>query len=153
MKRKDVIRTISEQLAGATPQGMRTQTREKMVAMIYEVMAEPDGQFWLLTVPAIERVTQARNSKEIPAMAKELIEIMTGEADAEIELKFVLPESIRAHLANVERARTAEEQARRTAALELRAAAQALRAHRLSYEDVGVVLGVSHQRAHQLVNR
>ena len=120
--------------------------------MMYEVTAEPDGRFWLLTVPAIDRVTQARNTKEIPAMAKELIEIMTSESDAEIELKFVLPESIRTHLANVESARTAEEQSRRTAALELRAAAQALRAQRLSYEDVGVVLGVSHQRAHQLVN-
>ncbi len=120
--------------------------------MIYEVTAEPDGRFWLLTVPAIDRVTQARNTKEIPTMAKELIEIMTGEANAVVEVRFALPESIRAHLANVDIARAAEEQSRRTAALELRAAAQALRAQRLSYEDVGVVLGVSHQRAHQLVN-
>jgi len=119
---------------------------------MYKVVAEPDGRFWLLTVPAIDRVTQARNTKEIPTMAKELIEIMTGDADAGIELKFVLPEPIRAHLTNVDSARAVEEQSRRTAALELRAAAQALRAQRLSYEDVGVVLGVSHQRAHQLVN-
>lgn len=120
--------------------------------MSYAVTAEPDGRFWLLTVPAIDRVTQARNAKEIPVMAKELIEIMTGEADAEIEVQFALPESVRDHLANVERARALEEQSRRTAAEELRAAAQALRAHRLSYQDVGLVLGVSHQRAHQLVN-
>lgn len=97
-------------------------------------------------------MTQARNAKEIPVMAKELIEIMTGEADAEIEVQFAMPESVRDHLANVERARALEEQSRRTAAEELRAAAQELRAHRLSYQDVGLVLGVSHQRAHQLVN-
>lgn len=122
------------------------------MAVTYEVVAEPDGRFWLLTVPAIDRSSQARNTKEIPTMAKDLIEIMTGEADAEIEVRFALPASIRAHLDNVESARASEEQSRRTAARELRAAAQALRAQRLSYEDVGVVLGVSHQRAHQLVN-
>lgn len=120
--------------------------------MSYMVTAEPDGRFWLLTVPAIDRVTQARNAKEIPAMAKDLIEIMTGEADAKIDVQFALPKSVRAHLANVERARALEGQSRRTAAAELRAAAQALRAQRLSYQDVGLVLGVSHQRAHQLVN-
>ena len=120
--------------------------------MSYSVTAEPDGRFWLLTVPAIDRVTQARNAKEIPTMAKDLIEIMTGEADAEIDVQFVLPESVLGHLANLERARALEEQSRRTAAAELRAAAQALRAQHLSYQDVGLVLGVSHQRAHQLVN-
>lgn len=30
-------------------------------------------------------------------MVKDLIEIMTGEADAEIDVQFVLPESVRAH--------------------------------------------------------
>lgn len=123
-----------------------------MVAMKYTVTAEPDGRFWLLTVPAVNRVTQARNTKEISTMAKELIEIMTGEVNAEVEVRFVLPESVQGHLANVERARALEERSRREAAAELRAAAQGLRAQRLSYQDVGTVLGVSHQRAHQLVN-
>lgn len=118
----------------------------------YTVTAEPVGRFWLLTVPAIERVTQARNAKEIPVMVRELIEIMTGEADPDIDVEFILPDSVTAHLSQVQEARRLEEVARRTAAEELRAAARALRAQHLSYQDVGAVLGVSHQRAHQLVN-
>jgi hypothetical protein len=123
-----------------------------VVEVTYAVTAEPDGRFWVVRIPAINRVTQARNVKEIDVMAVDLIEIMTGETGAAIHVEFVLPESVRAHLHKVDEARAQEEIARKVAALELREAARDLRGRRLSYVDVGAVLGVSHQRAHQLVN-
>lgn len=85
-------------------------------------------------------------------MARDLIEVMTGDTDFELTVTFLLADSVRKHLERVEQARQAELTARATAALELRAAAKDLRARRLSYKDVGILLSVSHQRAHQLVN-
>ena len=141
--------------------GLVRQARPIMVELVGEVdetcclMVLRGGQ--AVCVDAVEASQTVRVVAQVgvhlPAHATASGKVQLAfESDAEIELRFVLPESIRTHLANVESARTAEEQSRRTAALELRAAAQALRAQRLSYEDVGVVLGVSHQRAHQLVN-
>jgi hypothetical protein len=122
-----------------------------MVAMSYHVTAELDGRFWLVRVEAIDRATQARNVAEIPTMARELITLMTGEIDPEIDVSIVLPEQVKAHLASVARAREREDQARHERAVELRRAARELRNLHLTLTDVGAVLGVSHQRAHQLL--
>ena len=65
----------------------------------YAVKAYPAGSAWHLEVPQVERVTQARHAREIEAMAKDLIEIMTGEEDPAIEVEFVLPTSIQRHIA------------------------------------------------------
>lgn len=85
-------------------------------------------------------------------MAKDLIHVMTGEVDPEIEITMQLPEPIEEHLRHVATLREREEQARQKAAIELRQAARELREQNLTVSDVGAVLGVSHQRAHQLVN-
>lgn len=57
--------------------------------MIYEVTAEPDGRFWLISAPAIGQVTQARNIEEIAVMAGELIELATGETKPALAVEFV----------------------------------------------------------------
>ncbi len=101
--------------------------------MIYEVTAELEGRFWHVVVPAIDRVSQARNVGEIEVMAKDLIEIMTGEA-ADVHIRLVLPEPIQQTLAQA-----------------TRQAARMLREQHLTLSDVGAVLGVSHQRAQQLI--
>lgn len=120
--------------------------------MMYEVQAILDGRFWLVRVPAIERSTQARNVAEIEPMAKELIELMTGEIDPQVNVKKVLPKAIEEHLIEMARFRVVEEKARRGAAAASRAAAKLLRDQNLTLVEVGAVLGVSHQRAHQLVS-
>jgi len=119
--------------------------------MSYTVTATPEGRWWHVEVPAIGRVTQARNTKEIPIMAADLVEIMTGETNPDLDIHYQVPESVRNHLAAATAARQAEATARTQAAQELRAAAKELRAAHLSLADVGAVLGVSHQRAAQLV--
>jgi len=57
--------------------------------VIYEISAEQDGRMWLVRVPAIDRVTQARNVGEIQTMASDLIEIMTGEESPKMRLQIV----------------------------------------------------------------
>ncbi|HEY5224556.1 MAG TPA: hypothetical protein VIJ18_16105 [Microbacteriaceae bacterium] len=119
---------------------------------MYEVTAELDGRFWLVRVPAIDRVTQARNVGEIQAMASDLITVMTGEEAPEVRVQLLLPEAITERLQRLAEAREAEMEARRVAAEENRAVARMLRAQHLTLADVGSVLGVSHQRAAQLVD-
>ena len=71
-----------------------------MARMRYEVIATPAGAgWWTLEVLAISRVTQARNTREIVSMAQDLIEIMTGEGDAEVDITYALPAGIADDLA------------------------------------------------------
>ena len=122
------------------------------VRTVYQVAASPDDGYWHVEVPALNRVTQSKSAAEVTTMARDLVEIMTGETDAELVVDYQVAGSVREHLSNVKAARAAEAQARREAASELRAAAQELRhAQRLTLKDIGAILGVSHQRAHQLV--
>ena len=122
------------------------------MSTVYQVVASPDGAYWHVEVPALSRVTQAKSAAGVAAMARDLIEIMTGETKAELVVDYQIPSSVRRHLDNVEAARTAEVQARREAAAELRAAARELRdSQHLTLKDIGAVLGVSYQRAHQLI--
>ena len=118
----------------------------------YEVRAERSGRFWHLEVPVIGQVTQARNTREIEEMVRDLIEVMTGDTDVQLEVGFVLPGRTQEHLDRAARLRETEANARREAAAEVRIAAKELKAEGLPLRDVGAVLGISHQRAAQLIN-
>jgi hypothetical protein len=122
---------------------------------MYTALVSRDGRFWHVEVPEIDRVTQARNLNEVDLMARDLVAIMTGvEPDSfELDVRVQLPDSVRAHLSEVERARDAEAQARSHAATELRAAAAELKNAGLSVRELGSVLGISYQRASQLTSR
>lgn len=121
----------------------------------YTALVSRDGRFWHVEVPEINRVTQARNLNEVDLMARDLIAIMTGvEPDAvELDVQIQLPDSVRAHLTEVEQARGAEAAARSHATTELRAAATELKNAGLSVRELGSVLGISYQRASQLTSR
>jgi predicted nucleotidyltransferase len=120
----------------------------------YDVTVTPAGRYWHIEVPAVDRVTQARHLREVDDMARDLIAIMTDEAPATIELdvRVVLPKSVREHLRAAEELRQESARAQAQAAKELRAAAQTLHEAGLPLRDVGAALGVSYQRAHQLVS-
>lgn len=116
------------------------------------VRARPVGALWHVEVPALDRVTQARNAGEIETMASDLISIITEETEIELTVEFDLSPSIRKHLDSAAAARKAEANARGRAAHEIRCAARELHDSGLPLRDVGIVLGVSRQRAHQLVS-
>ena len=120
--------------------------------MSYTAEVTRDGRFWLINVPEIDRVTQARTVAEIEPMARDLIDIMTDGAagDFELDVRIELPGSVSMHLAEAERLRGVEAEARSAAAVEFRRAALELKESGLSVRELGRVLGVSHQRASQL---
>ena len=94
--------------------------------------AERGAGWWVVEVPEIDRLlTQAKSLSQVPAMVKDAAALITGEPEESFE----------------EAAR-----AQHSAAEESRLAARELAASGLTVRDVGAVLGVSHQRAHQLVS-
>lgn len=105
-------------------------------------------------IPGIDGATQARNLSEIDEMAKDYIAGVTGVPEHAIELAVAieLPADVQAHLAAAAALRDEEAHARTRAAEESRAAARALRSRGLTVREVGAALGISHQRAQQLIS-
>lgn len=120
----------------------------------YTAIVERDQQFWMVTVPEVGRVTQARHLREVDTMARDLIALMDDIAPDSFGLtvQIMLPEEVREHLDRAEELRRDAAEANHKAAEESREAVRELRELGLTIRDVGDALGVSHQRAHQLVS-
>jgi hypothetical protein len=132
---------------------MRSQAWEGVVEMMYHVRVERGEKYWLLHVAEIDRWTQARNLREVEPMARDLIAIMEDvpSTSFELDIDITAPATVAAHL---DRSRQLIEQAataRAAAAFEARVAALMLHDDGVPLRDVGTILGVSYQRAHQLV--
>jgi len=120
----------------------------------YRAELERDGRCWRIRVPDVDRSTQARSLSEAEAMIRDLIAIMeeVPPASFAVDMRIMLPEDIRQELQQAvalrEEARVAQAEAARLA----RDAAQRLRSLGLSLRDIGQALGVTFQRAKQLVD-
>lgn len=125
----------------------------------YTVRVTREGKWWMVHVPEIDGLTQARRLGEAELMARELIAVTKGIALDEVEVDVDLmldladgisdvPARVAAIAANREQAAELE----RHATLEAASLAKALSANNIPVRDVGAILGVSHQRAHQLVH-
>lgn len=117
---------------------------------LYVCTATPVGRAWHVEVPAVARSTQALRFADIENVVRDLVTIMTGEQDPEVDVRVSLPAEIQSCLDEAARQRALEVQARRAASAQYRQAAVALRSMGLTLADVGAVLGISHQRAAQL---
>ena len=120
----------------------------------YEVAVRRDGRFWYIEIPELDGATQARNLGEVDEMAKDYISAVTDvpAEDIEVSVAIELSADVRAHLAAASALREEEARARSRAAEESRAAARARRSQGLTVREGGAALGVSHQRAQQLIS-
>ncbi|RIJ76635.1 hypothetical protein D1871_11220 [Nakamurella silvestris] len=117
--------------------------------------ATRSGGWWAVSVPEVEGLfTQAKRLDQIPAMVADAVELLTNvpAASVEVTVRPEVPESVRAHLAEAEVQREASAAANSRAAAETREAARELKEQGMPLRDVGAVLGVSYQRAFQLVS-
>jgi len=118
----------------------------------YGVTARKDGRWWLVSIPELDAVGQARNAAEIEEVAREIIGLWLDVAPNtfDVDLDVEIPGDARdAWL----RAKALEAAARREsaeAAAFARRAVASLRADGLTYKDAGIVLGLSPQRVQQL---
>lgn len=120
----------------------------------YAVTAERSGKFWHIEVPAIDSVTQGRWASEVKLMAKELIGLHLDipSEDITVDIEWKLPGEAGEHLARSVQLRNDAVAANAESAAEARRAAQSLRKAGLGSTEIGAVLGVSRQRAYQLIS-
>lgn len=125
-----------------------------MAVTAYHVRVERGDRYWLVQVVELDRWTQARTLREVEPMARDLVATMAGVAPDSFDLTIdiALPDEVATHLKQAEQLREQSRQAQASAAAQLRQAARLLAEQGMSLRDVGAALGVSYQRAHQLVS-
>jgi len=118
----------------------------------YTAIATRSGGWWAVEVPEVPGVfTQARRLAQIPAMAADAVEMLTGER-VEVD---VIP-SLPPDLIDQQRIQQWQEESRQAAELADKASKDSrdlvaqLRAAGLSVRDIGEILGLSSQRVSQL---
>ena len=108
-----------------------------------------EGRFWVVDIPGVG-ATQGRSVREARAMAADLVEAMTGQAE-DVDVHFELPDDVREA---VDHARATTAEAKRLASVaadEYRQAVRELVVDRgMSKADVAALLNVSQQRVSQL---
>ncbi len=127
-----------------------------MVAMSnYTVTAERSGRWWVLQAleapGAISQVARLEQADQI----REAIAFVTGEPEDAISISLVptLPGQSEEILANYRATRERYEEVRAAlAATQAELARLLVDVQHLSVRDAGTIMGVSHQRVHQLVN-
>ena len=121
----------------------------------YEVTVERDGRWWMVAIPELDGLTQARRLDEVEQMAREYIAVTT---DVPLSRVAVRVSGIAADGQDLLEAKILVDGLRRRAKdLEAlvgeltREVASALTDASVPVRDVSSVLGVSHQRVSQLV--
>jgi hypothetical protein len=121
----------------------------------YKVEVTRDGRWWMINVPEIGQLSQARRISEIEDMARSLIAISTETPLTDITLHITsidVPEfgDIAARAREVEAARHAALQANETAQRAAAEYVQALSKAGVPVRDAAALLHVSPQRISQL---
>jgi len=116
----------------------------------YDITLKREGKFWLVYVDGVAGLTQARHYGEAELMAREYISLVQGEQFDSVTIGNITIEGVTQQVERAaedrRRARELEESASKTT----REVAQTLRRESVPLADIGAILGVSHQRAHQL---
>lgn len=123
----------------------------------YEVTINREGKWWMVSIPEIDGLTQARTVKEAHDMAREFIavtlDVPADSFDIHVHAeKIGTVEHVTQLLEDIRIARAESERLEREAAEKTRALASALAAEELPLREIGAVMGVSHQRVGQLVS-
>jgi hypothetical protein len=119
----------------------------------YLVEVTREGRWWLISVPEIDGVTQARRLADVEKMARDLIAITLDLRLSEVAVDVTLniddidvQSTIKAIHKEKEDAAFLEEDA----AAKTKTLVKELVAHNVPLRDIGAMLGLSFQRVHQL---
>lgn len=137
------------------------------MSTMYNVTVTRDDRWWMITVPELNGyvgadgainlsdTTQARRISDVAGTAIDFICTVTDQKPSDVSVKIaVVVDGIDVTARAAQVAADREEAVRLTAAsqLEARELARDLAAHGVAVRDVGDVLGVSFQRAQQLIS-
>lgn len=134
----------------------------------YQVNVTREDRWWMITVPELHGykdaagainltdTTQARRLSEVPGQALDFICTVTDKAPSEVGVQInIAIDGIGDVTMRADKVRKDRELAERYATAaqeEAKELARDLAAHGVAVRDVGEVLGMSHQRAQQLIS-
>ncbi|NEE03767.1 hypothetical protein [Phytoactinopolyspora halotolerans] len=125
------------------------------VQRAYTSVATKDDTLWSVRSEQRPEVTTTakRLDHAIAEHRRALAELLETSAERlDLVVHPVIPAQARQHLDLARELRRTAARAKAEAATEAKSAARGLAAMEISLRDIGTILGVSHQRAHQLVN-
>jgi predicted RNase H-like HicB family nuclease len=120
----------------------------------FEAVVRRSGGWWAIEVPQLPGVfTQARRIDGAAAMARQAIALFLNvpATDIEVRVQPELPMELRESVDAARTQRDRADRAQREASSTLRASARQLAGEGLTTRDIGVLLGVTHQRIAQLL--
>lgn len=133
----------------------------------YQVNVTRDERWWMIEVPELDgyvgadgatnlsTITQARRLADVPNEARDFICTITDKAPSEVNINInisIADINVTARAMKVARDREAAERHSAAAQAEAKGLARDLAAAGVAVRDVGEVLGVSFQRAQQLIS-
>lgn len=126
-----------------------------MTDQMWQVQASAEGKYWVLTVDGLGGATQAKGVREIDEMVRDFIALTTHQSPEGIsyEVTYNLPAEVTKALEKAQTLRDQAAAARSEAAVAASYAAKLLKGQGMTVRDIGAALGVSFQRAQQLVRR
>lgn len=124
---------------------------------IYDVTVSREGRWWMVSIPAINGLTQARSVREARAMAREYIAVTLDVPAESFDIDVTATkvgdiDHVTELLADIRAERMRGEEIERAANERARALARQLAAQNITLRDIGALMDVSYQRAHQLVS-
>lgn len=142
--------------SGRVPQPAQSHEGGPAVTSFHAV-ASREGKWWMISIPALDGLTQARRLSEATQMASEYIAASQGIPldDVAVEMTFApigALDDITERVAALAAARNRLERLEREASSATMSLAHDLEAERVPLRDIGAILGLSHQRAHQLTS-
>lgn len=132
-------------------------SRPEVSMTSYDITITREGKWWMVKIPALDGLTQARRLADAEQMAKEYIAVTLDVPLSTVTLGHVAisvpgTADVESSLAEITALRTQAEEAEATAAKLVRTLASDMATAGVPVRDIGQMLGVSFQRASQLVN-
>lgn len=120
----------------------------------YRVVVERSGDWWAFSVPEIRGAFgQAKRLEQVRERAREVVALMLDSKDEgliEVNLDVKIPANAKAAVDKALELRREVEVSEQAARQWMERAAKELHGQSLSIRDIGDILGVSHQRVHQI---
>jgi predicted RNase H-like HicB family nuclease len=121
---------------------------------IYRVVVTRDGRWWMISVPEVDGLTQARRLADVEQMARELIavtlDIRLSEVAVEITFGDIDGIPVGSCIETISKEKEEAARLEEDAAAKTKTLVKELVAHNVPLRDIGAMLGLSFQRVHQL---
>jgi len=127
-----------------------------MLRKTYQVQVSRDDEWWMIAIPELDGLTQARRYCDIDHMARSYIAVTLDVDKASFDIDIAVDcvgqvSGIATIVDDIARHRTQAAQLTQQATIESRELAKQLSASDVTVRDIGSIMGISYQRAQQLI--